>query len=75
MNASTRRTRRVGNYGAAIDWVALNDDNLWLDDAEAGSPSVTLCLVADIFGRTVEEATADLRRAIAREARFSERKQ
>lgn len=65
-------TRRVGHYGAAIEWIALNDDTLWLDDPD-GSTSVTLCLVADIFGRTVEEAEADLRRAIAREKRNAER--
>jgi len=55
--------RRVGSYSAAIQWIADNDDTQWLDD-EHGSPSVTLCLVADIFGRTVEEATADLRKAV-----------
>jgi hypothetical protein len=62
-----KRTHRVGSYNAAIEWIALNDDTLWLDDEESGSPSVTLCLVADIFGRTPEEATVDLRRVIARE--------
>lgn len=61
----TGRARRVGSYGFAIEWIAFNDDTEWLDD-ENGSASVTLCLVADIFGRTIEEATADLRRAIAK---------
>lgn len=67
--------RRVGAYPTAIRWIAQNDDTDWLDD-ENGSPSVTLCLVADVFGRSVEEATADLRRAIdferAEEARAAE---
>lgn len=58
-------TRRCGTYRDAIDWIALNDDTDWLDDEE-GSESVTLALVADVFGRTVEEATADLRRALKR---------
>lgn len=61
-----RAPRRVGSYQAAIEWIAQNDDTAWLDDEEAGSPSVTLVLVADVFGRTDEEATADLRRAVAR---------
>jgi len=59
-------TRRVGAYGSAIQWIALNDDTEWLDH-EYGSPSVTLCLVADIFGRTVEQATDDLRRALQKD--------
>jgi len=58
--------RRVGAYKAAILWIALNDDTEWLDDAN-GSASVTICLVADIFCRSVEEATADLRRVIKRD--------
>lgn len=56
--------RRIAKYQDAIDWIAQNDDTDWLDDPN-GSWSVTLCLVADIFGRTCEEATRDLRRAIA----------
>ncbi len=58
-------TRRVGSYKDAIEWIAYNDDTLWLTDPDTGdSPSVTLCLVADVFGRTIEEATADLRREL-----------
>lgn len=64
-----RAPRRVGSYQAAIEWIAQNDDTAWLDDEETGSPSVTLVLVADVFGRTDEEATADLRRAVARIAK------
>lgn len=69
---ASKNPRRVGHYGAAILWIAQNDDTEWvakMDEGEDGwSASVTLCLVADIFGRTTEEATADLRRALAREA-------
>lgn len=61
--------RRVGAYSVAIEWIALNDDTEWLDEGENASPSVTLCLVADVFGRSVERATADLRRIMAREKR------
>jgi hypothetical protein len=60
--------RRVGSYRDAIMWIAQNDDTEWvehLEDQEDGwSPSVTLCLVADVFGRTIEEATNDLRKAL-----------
>jgi hypothetical protein len=59
-------TKRVATYNHAIEWIARNDDTSWLDD-EYGSASVTLCLVADVFYRSVEEATADLRRAIERD--------
>ncbi len=66
--ATPARRRRVGMYSHAILWIALNDDTTWLDDPDNGnSASVTLCLVADIFERTVDEATADLRRVIKRE--------
>lgn len=58
--------RRVGSYRDAIEWIALNDDTDWLDDEYGYSASVTLCLVADVFGRTIDEATKDLRAALAK---------
>lgn len=61
--------RRVGSYPAAIEWIARNDDNDWLDADgvdTAYCESVTLTLVADVFGRTLEEATADLKAALAK---------
>jgi len=58
-------TRRVGAYMTAIHWIAANDDTEWLDD-EGGHASVTLCLVADVFGRSVDEATDDLRKLVGR---------
>lgn len=61
---------RRASYNDAIEWIAYNDDTEWLD-CEYGSPSVTLCLVADIFGRTVEEATQDLRKALRRKEKES----
>ena len=57
--------RRVARYADAIQWIVDNDDIDWLTDEHA-HPSVTLCLVADIFGRETEVATADLRRALYR---------
>lgn len=59
-------TRRVGAYMTAIHWIASNDDTEWLND-EHGHASVTLCLVADVFGRSVEDATSDLRKLVERE--------
>lgn len=53
-------TRKLG-YRAALDWLLDNDDTEWLHDDDA-SPSVTLALVADIFGVETEKATDDLRR-------------
>lgn len=60
-----KRRRRVGAYMNAIRWVALNDDTEFLND-DNPSPSVSICLVADIFDRTVDEAVADLRAELAR---------
>jgi len=55
-------------YRAALGWLLDNDDTEWLSD-ECGSPSVTLCLVADIFGQDQDKAIADLRRMAAKRAR------
>lgn len=52
-------------YRQAIEWLCLNDDTYWLTD-ENGSPSVTAALVADIYGRTTDEVTVDLRRYLAK---------
>lgn len=51
--------KRLG-YRASLDWLLDNDDTEWLDD-EFGSFSVTLALLADIFGVTIERAVCDLR--------------
>lgn len=63
MSNSVKR-RRVGSYSEALEWIALNDDTEWLE-GENGHPSVSLCLVADVFGREREEAVRDLRRVLA----------
>jgi len=52
---------RQASYREAIRWIVENDDIEWLDN---GDPeSVTAVLVADLYRRSVEEVTADLRRA------------
>lgn len=56
--------RRVGSYSEALEWIALNDDTEWLEE-DNGHVSVSLCLVADVFGREREEAVRDLRKVVA----------
>lgn len=41
-------TKRMG-YKEALDWIMNNDDTDWLFDEESQAPSVTTCLVADIY--------------------------
>lgn len=52
---------RMG-YKASLQWLIYNDDCHWLDD-EHGSISVTTAFVADMFDKTDEQITADLRKA------------
>lgn len=50
-------------YRFALDWIVLNDDTEWLPkraDDEGDPPSVTACLIADLFGKPVETVTRDL---------------
>lgn len=49
------------NYKNAIGWIVLEDDTDWLDD-EHGSPSVTACMLADVWGKPIETVTNDIRR-------------
>lgn len=51
---------RMG-YRAAREWLILNDDTEWLLIAEK-IPSVTACLIADIYGKDIETVIADLLR-------------
>ncbi len=48
-------------YQSAIQWIAENDDTIWLDDIPS-IPSVTACLVADIFQKTEEQVINDIRK-------------
>ncbi len=69
MGFPVRRRSRRASYRDAIDWIAQNDDTEWLnDEADNLIPSVTACLVADVFARTTAEVTTDLRKAMKREA-------
>lgn len=57
--------KRAG-YKEAIFWIVANDDTEWLKDEEL-VPSVTACLVQDLFGVTTEKVIADLRRETKRQ--------
>lgn len=58
-------TRRVASYRAAIFWIARNDDTTFLDVTPLIG-SVSVALVADLFGRTDEEVIADLRKEVSK---------
>lgn len=53
------------SYRAAIRWMAENDDTEWLHEPPH-HPSVTACIVADLFGVDVERVESDLRRCVAK---------
>ena len=53
------------SYRDGLRWIADNDDTGWLRDPN-GIESVTLCLLADLFGVSIKKATADLRRVFLR---------
>jgi hypothetical protein len=53
------------SYRDALVWLANNDDCYWLADGRVAQPSVTACLVADLFGYDDEKLTKDLRRTLS----------
>jgi hypothetical protein len=53
----------VARYKDAIYWIAENDDTEWVNDTNPIA-SVTAALVADLFDKTVEQVTKDLRKAM-----------
>lgn len=59
--ATQSKKRRRPVYAEALNWVHLYDDTEWLD-FERHLPSVTVSLIADLFGRTTEEVATDLRK-------------
>ena len=61
---SVRQTRRAASYQDAINWIALNDDTT-AHEADASAPvSVTMALVADLWGREDSEVIADTLSAV-----------
>lgn len=56
---------RALGYKQAINWIVMNDDTEWLDD-ECPIPSVTACLVADLYGVDIEKVIKDLKKNVHR---------
>lgn len=54
------------SYREAIEWLAYNDDNEWLDDVDDPSPSVSAGLVRDLFDVDTDKLIKDLKRACAK---------
>ncbi len=64
------------SYREAIQWIADNEDTEFVSDAEEASwddgeytldntvPSVTLCLVMDLFDVELHKAVTDLKKAL-----------
>jgi hypothetical protein len=51
------------SYRDGIFWIAANDDTEWVDhdpEVGGGAPSVTACLLADLFGVDTERVRADV---------------
>lgn len=59
-------TRKIMGYKQAIQWIVENDDTEWVYD-ENGSISVTASLLADIFDRTTDEVTRDIKKRLEKE--------
>lgn len=52
-------------YRDALDWILTNDDTEFLTDPEP-IPSVTVSMVADLFGKTDAIVMRDLARIVSR---------
>lgn len=55
--------QRGSKYLEALVWIAKNDDTEWLNEDD-GQPSVTACMVRDLFGKKIEQVTEDLQAAV-----------
>lgn len=58
----------MAKYLDAIQWMVYNDDTEWVKDIEP-IPSVTAYLVADMFGKHVDQVTLDIIK-VEKKARF-----
>lgn len=54
------------SYREAVRWIAANDDTAWITEPIGGDiiPSVSACLVADLFGVSEVRLIADVTRAL-----------
>lgn len=53
---------RSPSYQEAIQWMATHDDTEWIS-IEDPLPSVTACMVSDLFNVPIETVIDDLRRS------------
>ena len=53
-------------YREAVEWLAANDDCYWLNEPYEPIPSVSTCLVRDLFDVEESKLYADIRRALQR---------
>jgi hypothetical protein len=54
------------SYRDALEWIALNDDTSFMEDADNVIPSVSVSFVADIWDKDVNKVIKDLRRVMNR---------
>ena len=55
----------MARYQDAINWIAWNDDTLWIENDE-DTQSVSAALVADLFDKSDEQVRKDIQRALKR---------
>lgn len=58
---------RRASYRDGIFWIAANDDTEWTEGAPEtaqGTPSVTACLLADLFEVTTDRVRTDVIRKL-----------
>ncbi len=58
-------------YRDALEWIAREDDTDWVGQ-DGACLSVTASLVADLFHKTDEQVTKDLRKLIAKQRVYIE---
>jgi hypothetical protein len=62
----------MARYIDAIQWMADNDDTDWVEEYESGGPhggshpSVTACMIADLWDKTEQQVYTDLVKALQR---------
>lgn len=60
------------SYRAGVAWLVDNDDTTWAHgnpNEGDGAPSVTACLLADLFGVDTERVRADVLRGLEKAGR------
>lgn len=56
----------MARYKDAIEWIALEDDTNFLDDADNSPLSVTATMVRDLWNKTEQQVRKDILAALAR---------